>query len=172
MSLSAARQSTITQLLAHGELLMAELRRVDKALVVLGHSASFVNVLSTRPEGLPSIQEVLESVSVFSGVSALDIVSRSRIAQVFEARIMVYWFASKMAKESSTRIGHAVGGRDHGAVLSGLTRIQCLFETDPKFRDRLLRAQSALCSMFQMKAERSVEGLALCDLFTPCTSAP
>lgn len=95
------------------------------------------SLLAETPADVTSIDEVLSSISEFSGVSIERIVGKRRDKSTAEARRMAMYMLREDAHLTSARVGKALGGKDHSTVLYAQKRFEQLMETDSSVRQHL-----------------------------------
>jgi hypothetical protein len=158
MSISESREPAVNSLLEHGQRLLSEMRAVDKALLCLGHAAILMPQVSYRRIGRPEFADLLNAISSLTGVPEWMILSKERTRNVFEVRLLVYWFGSYLCALSASDLGRAVGNRQHSTVVFGLTSYRASFETSAEFRQRHNAIEKELCTLFRMSAIPSAGG--------------
>ncbi len=95
------------------------------------------SLLAETPTDVTSIDEVLNSISEFSGVSVDRIIGKRRDKATAEARRMAMYMLREDAHLTSARVGKALGGKDHSTVLYAQKRFEQLLETDSSVRQHL-----------------------------------
>jgi len=95
------------------------------------------SLLAEKPTDITSIDEVLKSISEFSGVSVERIIGKRRDKATAEARRMAMYMLREDAHLTSARVGKALGGKDHSTVLYAQKRFEQLMETDSSVRQHL-----------------------------------
>lgn len=78
-----------------------------------------------------SLSKIVNLVSIFYGVSEIDIKSARRTAKVMEPRMVCYYLAKELTHHSYPSIGRAFGDRDHTTILSGYRAITKRMTLDP-----------------------------------------
>lgn len=86
-----------------------------------------------------NIQKIVMVVCDFYGVTAIDIKSSRRTANVVRPRQAVMYLARTLTTKSLPQIARQIGDRDHTTVLHAVRKMGALFETDPEFREQMLR---------------------------------
>ena len=84
---------------------------------------------SDRP---PTIEEILHTVSSYTGIKALDMKGTRRTQDIVRARHMAWWLCRELTERSYPQIAQKFGGRDHTTVIAGKRRIDKLRERDAK----------------------------------------
>lgn len=87
------------------------------------------------PRRSPSLQEVLEAVAHFYGLSVEELESPRRNKAVALARQVAMYLAREETGVSLVEIGRALGGRDHSTVLYGHEKISSLAEEESLRRE-------------------------------------
>jgi chromosomal replication initiator protein len=91
-----------------------------------------------------SVQDVLNQVSGFFGVSATNIVSKSREAQFVHPRHVVAYIAKKHTTASFQDIGKHLGGRDHATVIHAIKSLEKKLTTDPQLVSDIEKIEKGL----------------------------
>jgi chromosomal replication initiator protein len=95
------------------------------------------SLLAQTPNDVTTVDEVLSAISEFTGVSVDRIVGKKRDKVTSEARRMAMYMLREDAHLTSTRVGQALGGKDHSTVLYAQKRFGELLETDSSVRQHL-----------------------------------
>ena len=95
------------------------------------------SLLAQTPKDVTSIDEVLSAISEFTGIPIDRIIGKRRDKATAEARRMAMYMLREEAHLTSTRVGQALGGKDHSTVLYAQKRFEQLLETDSKVRQYL-----------------------------------
>ena len=95
------------------------------------------SLLSQTPKDVASIGEVLSAISEFSGVAVERITGKRRDRATAEARRMAMYMLREESHLTSTRVGQALGGKDHSTVLYAQRRFEQLLEIDAETRRHL-----------------------------------
>ena len=95
------------------------------------------SLLAQTPNDVTTVDEVLSAISEFTGVSVDRIVGKKRDKVTAEARRMAMYMLREDAHLTSTRVGQALGGKDHSTVLYAQKRFGELLETDSSVRQHL-----------------------------------
>ena len=95
------------------------------------------SLLAETPRDVTSIDEVLAAISEFTGVAVDRIIGKKRDKATAEARRMAMYMLREEAHLTSTRVGQALGGKDHSTVLYAQKRFEQLLETDKSVRRHL-----------------------------------
>lgn len=77
------------------------------------------------------IERIIREVSLYFGVSVLDIKSSRRTKEVILPRQIAMYLSKKMTIRSFPSIGRLFGNKDHTTVLFGVRKIEALKETNP-----------------------------------------
>ena len=75
------------------------------------------SLLAQTPRDVASPEEVLAAIADFTGVSVDRILGKKRDKATAEARRMAMYMLREEAHLTSTRVGQALGGKDHSPVL-------------------------------------------------------
>ncbi len=95
------------------------------------------SLLAETPKDVASVDEILKSISEFSGVTIDLITGKRRDKATAEARRMAMYMLREDAHLTSARVGAALGGKDHSTVLYAQKRFEQLMETDSSVRQHL-----------------------------------
>ncbi|MBN4064660.1 chromosomal replication initiator protein DnaA [Dehalococcoides mccartyi] len=95
------------------------------------------SLLAETPKDVASVDEILSSISEFSGVTIDRITGKRRDKATAEARRMAMYMLREDAHLTSARVGQALGGKDHSTVLYAQKRFEQLMETDGRVRQHL-----------------------------------
>lgn len=79
------------------------------------------------------IEKTIAVVSVYTGVSRIDILSQRRIANLALARHIVCWLLRHQTLLTLAQIGRRVGKRDHSTITHGVSKIEATMDADPAF---------------------------------------
>ena len=90
-----------------------------------------------------SMHDIVEAVAQVSGDMPDDLRGPCRAAALVRARQVAYWLGRDHG-HSLTRIGRALGGRDHTTVLQGLRRVALLARDDADLADLIDAARGAV----------------------------
>lgn len=90
-----------------------------------------------------TMRELLEIVSMASGISLGDLVSPRRSRDLARPRQVVMWLAKKHTRYSLPTIGRAIGNRDHTTVMHAVRRIASLLEAGDRDLAQLVQASEA-----------------------------
>jgi chromosomal replication initiator protein len=95
------------------------------------------SLLAETPKDVASVDEILSSISDFTGVAVDRITGKRRDKATAEARRMAMYMLREDAHLTSARVGKALGGKDHSTVLYAQKRFEQLMETDTSVRQHL-----------------------------------
>lgn len=95
------------------------------------------SLLTETPKDVTSVDEILKSISEFSGVTVDLIISKRRDKATAEARRMAMYMLREDTHLTSARVGEVLGGKDHSTVLYAQKRFEKLLETDSSVRQSL-----------------------------------
>ena len=107
-------------------------------------SQALKSLLAETPADVISIDQVLSAVSEYTGVSVDRIIGKRRDQATAEARRIAMYMLREDAHLTSTRIGQAIGGKDHSTVLYAQKRFEQLMEIDSSKRDHLAAIRNIL----------------------------
>jgi len=107
-------------------------------------SQALKSLLAETPADVISIDQVLSAVSEHTGVSVDRIIGKRRDQATAEARRIAMYMLREDAHLTSTRIGEAIGGKDHSTVLYAQKRFEQLMEIDSSKRDHLAAIRNIL----------------------------
>ena len=102
------------------------------------------SLLAEKPADVLSIDQVLSAVSEHTGISIDRIIGKRRDQATAEARRIAMYMLREDAHLTSTRIGQAIGGKDHSTVLYAHKRFEQLMEIDNSKRDHLAAIRNIL----------------------------
>jgi chromosomal replication initiator protein len=91
-----------------------------------------------------SIAEIKDVVSAQFGITAEEIVSRTRSARAAQPRQLAMYLARELTGKSLPAIGREFGGRDHTTVLHALRRAEQRIADDPAYRTSAQAVRSLL----------------------------
>jgi chromosomal replication initiator protein len=95
------------------------------------------SLLAQTPTDVASIDEVLSAISEFTGVAVDRITGKRRDKATAGARRMAMYMLREEVHLTSTRVGKALGGKDHSTVLYAQKRFEQQLETDSTLRQQL-----------------------------------
>jgi chromosomal replication initiator protein len=95
------------------------------------------SLLPETPKDVASVEEILKSISEFSGVTIELITGKRRDKATADARRMAMYMLREDAHLTSARVGQALGGKDHSTVLYAQKRFEQFMETDSSVRHQL-----------------------------------
>lgn len=107
-------------------------RNVD--LSMARHIVSNATSVERKPI---TIDDVIAQVCDYCKVSRNDVFSKSRKANLVEARQIAMYLAQKYAKLSTSKIGLLVGNRNHTTVIHSINAVKDLLQQDQEFRHRV-----------------------------------
>jgi len=99
-----------------------------------------------------TVKMAVTAASIQFGVEVSDIMGRRRFETLVLARMTAYWLCREVAGMRYARIAEAFG-RHHGAIISGVKRVQCLIETKCNF-DKFHRKLKASRRDFDEMSEK------------------
>ena len=95
------------------------------------------SLLAETPSSVASVEGILSSISEFTGVAVDRITGKRRDKATAGARRMAMYMLREDARLTSSRVGQALGGKDHSTVLYAQKRFEQLMETDESIRHQL-----------------------------------
>lgn len=95
------------------------------------------SLLAQTPKDITSTDEVLSAIAEFTGVGVDRIIGKRRDKATAEARRMAMYMLREEAHLTSTRVGRALGGKDHSTVLYAQKRFEQQLEADSTVRFHL-----------------------------------
>ena len=95
------------------------------------------SLLALTPRDVTTVDEVLSAISEFTGISVDKIVGKKRDRATAEARRMAMYMLREDAHLTSTKVGQALGGKDHSTVLYAQKRFEQFLDTDSSVRQHL-----------------------------------
>lgn len=90
-------------------------------------------VQSHKREDPVTIDKIKRAVARDCNLTAIDMVSERRTAQVVRARQIAMYLAKTLTPRSLPEIGRRFGGKDHTTVLHAVRKMAALIETDRYF---------------------------------------
>jgi chromosomal replication initiator protein len=115
------------------------------------------HVLKEMPNTLLDEQKVdliLNTIVSYSNVPRYLIISPTRKREVCELRQIAMEIIKKNTSLMLKSIGNVFNGRDHSSVISAINKVNDLFETDKKFKEKYLSIQHELSSKFILHKTR------------------
>ncbi len=113
-----------------------------KALLILDHveiniaaaQNAIRDVLSDNVTVPVLIDRVLSEVSSYFGLTAEDLCSKKRTAEIAMARQIAMYALREMAAVSLTQIGDVFGGRDHTTVMHSIHKVEDEMKVNPHLK--------------------------------------
>jgi len=109
------------------------------------------SLLDETPKDVASVDEILSSISDFTGVATDRIIGKRRDKATAEARRMAMYMLREDAHLTSTRVGKALGGKDHSTVLYAQKRFEELMENDSSMRQHLAAVRDIIVRARRVK---------------------
>ena len=97
---------------------------------------------------------ILSTIVAYSNVPRYLIISPTRKREVCELRQIAMEIIKKNTSLMLKSIGNVFNGRDHSSVISAINKVNDLFETDKKFKEKYLSIQQELSSKFILHKTR------------------
>ena len=91
---------------------------------------------------------ILSTIVAYSNTPRYLIISPTRKREVCELRQIAMEIIKKNTSLMLKSIGNVFNGRDHSSVISAINKVNDLFETDKKFKEKYLSIQHELSSKF------------------------
>jgi chromosomal replication initiator protein len=87
---------------------------------------------------------VLRAVAIGFGVTIEDLQGKKRTAKISEARQIAMLLLRELTELPLSRIGDALGGRQHSTIISGVKRAQKALEIESGLRTLTQEIRAAL----------------------------
>ena len=97
---------------------------VEQIEAICAAVGASVDVLRVDRPGRPSVATIIADVAHEMGLSTIDIVSARQNRAAARARFAVSFVARHVTPYSLPMIARALGGRDHGTIISQLRRAE------------------------------------------------
>ena len=97
---------------------------------------------------------ILSTIVAYSNTPRYLIISPTRKREVCELRQIAMEIIKKNTSLMLKSIGNVFNGRDHSSVISAINKVNDLFETDKKFKEKYLSIQYELSSKFILHKTR------------------
>jgi chromosomal replication initiator protein len=97
---------------------------------------------------------ILNTIVAYSNTPRYLIISPTRKREVCELRQIAMEIIKKNTSLMLKSIGNVFNGRDHSSVISAINKVNDLFETDKKFKEKYLSIQHELSSKFILHKTR------------------
>ena len=97
---------------------------------------------------------ILTTIVAYSNVPRYLIISPTRKREVCELRQIAMEIIKKNTSLMLKSIGNVFNGRDHSSVISAINKVNDLFQTDKKFKEKYLRIQHDLSTKFILHSTR------------------
>ena len=99
--------------------------------------------------GLPekreiTVEGIVDHTCAAFGIERADLLSASRKANIVVGRQVAMYLAQKHTHLSTTKIGAAIGRRNHATVIHSCQSVAQRMETDRAFRQQVLDLESQL----------------------------
>lgn len=99
--------------------------------------------LKNTPKHL-SIQDILDTISVFYDIKLIDLLSKRRNKSITMPRQVGMWLARHHTRFSLEEIGGYFGGRDHTTVMHAIKSVESKKTTNDQFDQDLIKLQNQL----------------------------
>ena len=90
-----------------------------------------------------TIGSILEGVCKFYNVSTTQVTSRSRKQLFVKARQVSMFLAQKLTDMPASRIGKAIGGRDHSTVIHSCSQVEMKIKIDSSFKEDIEKLENS-----------------------------
>jgi chromosomal replication initiator protein len=100
--------------------------------------------VSTVRSNQPSIQMIIDAVTVYYDIKLSDLMSKRRHKSIALPRQVCMWLARKHTRYSLEEIGGYFGGRDHTTVLHAVRTIGTRRDEDPDISKAVDRIESSI----------------------------
>lgn len=84
-----------------------------------------------------TVEKIIEEVSRTFGVSAADIRSNKRAAQISTARQVAAYIVRDVTQLSMASIGQEFGGRDHSTIVYAISQVEKNMQVDRKYKETI-----------------------------------
>lgn len=91
-----------------------------------------------------TVDEIVQQTCLFFSIDRDDVMSRSRKATVVQARQVAMYLTQKLTSLSTTRIGMAIGRRNHATVVHSCQSVTERLRVDAKFAERIGELEAQL----------------------------
>ena len=108
---------------------------------------ALTSLLAQTPKDVASVDEVLSAISQFTGITIDRIIGKKRDRATAEARRMAMYMLREEAHLTSTRVGQALGGKDHSTVINACKRISAISLEDPETATAVSALRSRLSNV-------------------------
>ncbi len=113
---------------------LAELRQMTPLEIIKG---GYLHVASTRHAKTVSAKTIVDKVAKFYNLTAQELCSKSRVANIKNARQVAMYLLSKELQMSTPKIASEVGVKDHTTVMHGIKMIEERTKLDFALRDQI-----------------------------------
>ena len=79
-----------------------------------------------------AMREIRKTVSLYFGVTEIDIRSRRRLGNISFSRHVIFYLCRHLTSHTLPEIARWFGAHDHTSILYGVRRIEALIKTDEK----------------------------------------
>jgi chromosomal replication initiator protein len=100
------------------------------------------------------VELILTTIVAYSNVPRYLIVSPTRKREICELRQIAMEIIKKNTSLMLKSIGNVFNGRDHSSVISAINKVNDLFQTDKKFKEKYLSIQHDLSTKFILHSTR------------------
>ena len=115
------------------------------------------HILNPMPNTLlddEKVELILTTIVAYSNVPRYLIVSPTRKREICELRQIAMEIIKKNTSLMLKSIGNVFNGRDHSSVISAINKVNDLFQTDKKFKEKYLSIQHDLSTKFILHSTR------------------
>ncbi|MBR3386014.1 chromosomal replication initiator protein DnaA [Candidatus Saccharibacteria bacterium] len=115
-------------------LLMSEVRNMTPLELIRSGSTTITHTSKLRPT---SSKQVIDQVAKYYNLTVKDMCSKSRVANIKNARQVAMYILSKELSMSTTKIAAEVGVKDHTTVMHGINKIENDLKLNFNLRDQI-----------------------------------
>ncbi len=96
------------------------------------------------------VNTIIKTVCTYGNINRNVLISPWRKREICELRHIAMELIRKNTALSLVNIGVELGGRDHSSVISGISKVNDLFDTDKQFRGKYLQVEYLLSAEFEL----------------------
>ena len=122
-------------------LAIADLRNMTPLAII---NEGYMNTGQTAGARTVSPRQVVEKVAKYYGLTSKELMSRSRVANIKNARQVAMYVLSKDLALSTTKITGEVGVSDHSTVMHGIRKIEKDLKLNFALRDQIAAIREQL----------------------------
>ena len=91
-----------------------------------------------------TVEDILQQTCTFFCINKEDVLSKSRKATVVQARQVAMYLTQKLTTLSTTRIGMAIGRRNHATVIHSCQSVESRLASDSQFAEQVSELEQLL----------------------------